>query len=106
MDALVGQETRTASASMRIVWSSRALRDLIEIREYVALDKPRAAEKLAKKIASSAERLTQHPHLGRRGREPEARELLIAGTPYILAYKFQTDRLAILTVLHGARKPT
>ena len=100
----MGEKERIAATRMRIVWTSRALKDLAEIREYVAQDKPVAAEKLAGKILSSVELLAKHPRLGRVGREPETRELLVVGTPYILPYQIHRDQLAILAVLHGARK--
>jgi toxin ParE1/3/4 len=88
---------------MRIVWSRKAIRNLIEIRDYVATDKPEAARRLAERIVTSAEQLAEHPNLGHAGREPETRELIVAGTLYIIPYRIYRGRLAILAVLHGAR---
>jgi plasmid stabilization system protein ParE len=30
--------------------------------------------------------------------------LVIAGTPFLVVYRLEADRTAILTVLHGARR--
>ena len=88
---------------MRIVWSATAIANLVEIRQYVEQDKPEAARRLAKRILQSVDRLAKHPHLGRPGREPETRELIVAGTPYIISYQVHRGRLAILAVLHAAQ---
>jgi toxin ParE1/3/4 len=88
---------------MRIVWSETAIANLIEIRKYIEQDKPEAARRLAQRILASVERLAKHPHLGHPGREPETRELIVAGTPYIIPYRVHRDRLAILAVLHAAQ---
>jgi toxin ParE1/3/4 len=89
---------------MRVVWTETAIANLIEIREYIAQDKPKAARRLAQRIRSYAARLSTHPHLGRAGREPETRELIVGGTPYIICYQVHKERLAILAVIHGARE--
>ena len=89
---------------MRIVWSETAITNLVEIRDYIAQDKPEAARKLAQRILECAERLARHPYLGRAGREPETRELIIGGTPYIVCYRVHKERLAILAVLHSAQE--
>jgi toxin ParE1/3/4 len=88
---------------MRIVWSETAIANLIEIRKYIEQDKPVAARRLAQRILDSAERLAEHTHLGHPGREPETRELIVAGTPYIIVYQIYRSRLSILAVLHAAQ---
>jgi toxin ParE1/3/4 len=88
---------------MRIVWSETAIANLVEIRKYIEQDKPVAASRLAQGILISVERLAEHTHLGHPGREPETRELIVAGTPYIIVYRVYRSRLSILAVLHGAQ---
>ena len=88
---------------MRIVWSATAIANVIAIRQYVEQDKPEAARRLAKRILQSVERLAGDPYLGYPGREPETRELIVAGTPYIISYQVHRGRLAILAVLHAAQ---
>ena len=89
---------------MRIIWSETAIANLIEIRQYIEWDQPAAARRIAQRIITSVELLADHPHLGRPGREPETRELIVAGTPYIIPYRIHRDRLAILAVLHSAQE--
>jgi toxin ParE1/3/4 len=88
---------------MRIVWSQTAISNLIEIRNYIEQDKPVAARQLAERILKSVERIAEHPHLGRAGREPETRELIVAGTPYIIVYRIFRGHLSILAILHAAQ---
>lgn len=103
MVALLGQEARTAAAVMRIIWTETAIANLIEIRHYIEQDQPAAARRLAQRILASVERLAEHSHLGRPGREPDTREFIGSGTPYIIPYRIHRDRLAILAVLHAAQ---
>jgi len=88
---------------VEIVWSALARTRLREIRAYVARDKPEAAERLAIRIVAMVETLRAHPRLGRAGAEPEIRELIIAGTPYIVLYRVQGERVVISTIWHGAQ---
>jgi toxin ParE1/3/4 len=88
---------------MRIVWSETAIANLSEIREYIEQDQPAAARRLARRILTSVERLAKHPQLGRQGREPDTRELVVAGTPYIVPYRVRRSRLEIIAVLHAAQ---
>lgn len=88
---------------MRIIWSETAIANLVNIRQYIEQDNPAAARRLAQRILASVERLAEHPHLGRPGREPDSRELIVAGTPYIVPYRIHRDRIAILAVIHAAQ---
>lgn len=88
---------------MRIIWSATAISNLSQIREYIEQDKPEAARRVPQRILSSVERLAKHPYLGHPGREPGTRELIVAGTPYIIPYRIHRDRLVVLAVLHAAR---
>lgn len=86
-----------------VVWSPLARTRLREIRDYVARDKPEAAERLAIRIVTVIEALRNHPHLGRVGAERGIRELVIGGTPYMVLYRVQGRRVIISTIWHAAR---
>jgi toxin ParE1/3/4 len=70
----------------------------------VALDKPGAAERLAIRIVAVVEALRNHPYLGRVGAEPGVRELVVAGTPYIVLYRVRDPRIVIATIWNGAQR--
>ena len=89
---------------VEIVWSPLALARLQEIRAYVALDKPDAAERLATRIVAVVEALRNHPRLGRAGTESGTRELIIGGTPYVVLYRLRGQRVIISTIWHGAQR--
>jgi addiction module RelE/StbE family toxin len=89
---------------VEIVWSPLARVRLQEIRAYVALDKPQAAERLATRIVALVEALREHPYLGRAGSEPGIRELVIGRTPYSILYRVQGRRVTISTIWHLAQK--
>ena len=89
---------------MRLIWARRAISDLAEIRSYITRDNPPAAPRVAARIRQAVSRLTQHPNLGRPGREPDTRELVVTRTRYIVAYRVQDESVTILAVVHGARR--
>ena len=89
---------------VEIVWSPLARARLQEIRAYIALDKPDAAERMAMRIVAVVEALRNHPHLGRVGAKPGVRELVVGGTPYIVLYHFRGRRITITTIWHGAQR--
>lgn len=89
---------------LEIVWSALARKRLDEIREYVEADKPEAAERLITRLVASVEVLRNFPRLGRPGAQPGLRELVIAGTPYILTYRIRGKRVIVTTIWHGAQR--
>ena len=89
---------------IEIVWSAQARARLQEIRAYVAKDKPEAAARLAVRIVAVVEALRHHPRLGRTGADPNVRELVIGGTPYVVLYRVSAKRVTISTIWHGAQR--
>lgn len=89
---------------MRIRWLLRAVEDLEDIRDYIALDNPFAAQKEVEKILDSVSGLGENPGVGRIGRVSKTREFVIPKSPYIAVYRVMGDVVEILRVLHGARK--
>jgi toxin ParE1/3/4 len=90
---------------MNIVWSPEAIRDLAALRAYIAEDDPAAAQKVVLRIIEIVEQaLPSNPQIGRPGRVPGTRELVIVRTPYIVPYRVRRNVLEILRVYHGARR--
>ena len=88
---------------MRVRWTSNAIADLQSLRIYIEKDKPGAAKKLTLRIISLVEEdLVLQPGMGRPGRKPGTRELMITGTPYLVPYRIEKAHLIVLRVLHGA----
>jgi toxin ParE1/3/4 len=92
------------SGCMRVKWTRRALRALDEITEYIARDRPLAAQRMFERVQEAVISLAAHPDLGRQGRVPGTRELIVAGTPFIIPYRVREDDVEILSVLHAARR--
>ena len=89
---------------MRVKWLQIAERNLDEIGAYIAEDNADAAEHLVIKIIETVTLLADHPAIGRAGRFPGTRELVVADTPYIVIYRVRDTFLEVLRILHGARK--
>ncbi|MEE8393347.1 MAG: type II toxin-antitoxin system RelE/ParE family toxin [Rhodospirillales bacterium] len=89
---------------MKIVWSETAVRDLGEIRAYIAEHNPKAAHGTAMAIIQAANRLADFPASGRMGRIADTRELVIANLPFILPYTVNDGEVVILAAFHEARK--
>jgi len=89
---------------MKIFWSRHAIRHLISLRNYIAKDSEQNAKLVAKHILASIELLQAQPDIGRPGRVPGTRELVIPNTPYIIPYRVRGDRLELIAVFHGHQK--
>ena len=89
---------------MKITWSRRAIGHLTALRDYIAQDKPDAAAEVAAKILDAVERLETFPNLGRPGRLAGTRELIVAGTPYIIPYRIRGNRIELIAVFHGRQR--
>lgn len=90
---------------MKIIWSPEAFDDLAALHAHIAEDAPAAARRTVMRIVNVVEQpLGEHPAIGRPGRVPGTRELVIAGTPYLVPYRVRGNTLQILRVHHGARR--
>jgi toxin ParE1/3/4 len=87
-----------------IVWSPLALARLREIRAYIALENPPAAERLATRIITLAEALKLQPYLGHPSNEPNLRELVIGGTPYVIFYRVRRQQILVTTIHQSAQR--
>jgi toxin ParE1/3/4 len=90
---------------MKIVWSPEAIQDLISLRAYIAEENPAAARRIVLRVLHDVEHLlADNPQMGRPGRVPGTRELVVPRTPYIVPYRVQRATIQILRVFHGARR--
>ena len=88
---------------MKLYWTLEAIADRDAIFDYIEVDNPAAALALDELFSEKAERLTDHPKLGRLGRVDGTRELVVHEN-YILIYDIAGDLVRILRVLHVARR--
>ncbi len=89
---------------MRVRWLRTALANLDAEAEYIAEDNPAAAGRVVLRILRAVDLLKKNPAMGRAGRVVGTRELVVAGTPYIVPYRVRGEALEILRVFHAARK--
>ncbi|HEY1780920.1 MAG TPA: type II toxin-antitoxin system RelE/ParE family toxin [Roseiarcus sp.] len=90
---------------MRLVWSAESAEDLAALRAFIGADSPTAAKRLVRRIAEMVETLLpQNPEIGRPGRAPGTRELVVSQTPFLVAYRVHGETIEILRVLHGAQR--
>ena len=87
-----------------IVWSPRAIHHLTDLRLYIARENPKAANRIAAALLAAVERLAELPNLGRPGRIAGTRELVVSGTPYVIAYRVRGDRIEVVALFHGRQK--
>lgn len=93
-----------AGAVVQIKWLNRALLNLKEEADYIAQDDPQAAARIVVLIENTVGTLADHPGLGRPGRAPGTRELVVPGTNYLVPYRARGERIEILRVFHGRRR--
>jgi addiction module RelE/StbE family toxin len=89
---------------MKIRWTRPASRDIQAIQDYIAQDNLMAARQLTSTIRQRVQQLQDHPEIGRPGRLPGTRELVMTGTPYIAPYRVKDQCVEILALYHGARR--
>jgi len=89
---------------VEVVWTIPALNDLEGILEYIALDKPRAANALAEKVFERVDKLKKYPNSGTKPTE-------LKGTPYrrlvvgpILIYHRQEENIVFIVHICRAER--
>lgn len=90
---------------MRLEWSPLALERAGEIANYIALDKPSAAEVWVEGLFKAVEQLPAHPRSGRKVPElnvERIREIIYGAYRVIYAIDERANKIIILTVRRGS----
>lgn len=89
---------------MEVIRPPASLRQIEDIHDYIAQDNPAAAARMADSLHEAGRGLVMFPQRGRPVVGTMMREIIVR--PYIIRYIVDGDRVLILRVRHGARRPT
>ena len=87
---------------MLIKWTKSALASVDEIAGFIAKDNPTRATSFVLELKDAVTKLQVHPGMGRAGRVPGTRELVLHKN-YIAIYRVRVDDVEILRLHHVAR---
>lgn len=90
---------------MNLVWTEKALNDIVRLHEFLAPLNPSAAAKLIQNLVATAGRLTRFPRLGERLDLYAPREVrrIFAGQ-YEIRYEISANTIFILRLWHGRER--
>lgn len=89
---------------LELIWTNPAFADLGAYLKHIAQDDPEAAVRVSDRVREAADKLRSFPGLGRPGRLPGARELVIPKTQAILVYHVREEVVYIARVLHAKQQ--
>jgi toxin ParE1/3/4 len=89
---------------MRVRWLRTALRNLDDEAAYIATEDPEAARTVVQRVLDAVDALADQPALGRPGRVPGTRELVVRKTRYVVPYRVSGDVVEVLRVFHTSRR--
>ena len=81
-----------------------ALRNLDDEAAYIANDNADAARLVVQRVLDAVAMLAEQPGLGRPGRIPRTRELVVLKSRYIVPYRVRGEVVEILRVFHTSRR--
>lgn len=93
---------------MRIVWTTQARADQVEIYETIAEDNPDAAERVYQQIEERVAMLKENPRLGVRKPEIGSSVRMLVRGVYLIFYEItpegdDVDEVVVVRVVHGQR---
>jgi toxin ParE1/3/4 len=89
---------------VKIEWLPAARKNRESQIAYLTHRNPRAALRMDEAIEAAVTGLSEQPHSGRLGRLGGTRELVVAGTPSMIAYRVEGSAVVILRLMHGAQR--
>ena len=81
-----------------------ALRNLDDEATFIVADDAAAAHLVVKRVLEAVSILAEQLGLGRPGRVPGTRELIVAKTRYIVPYRVRGETVEVLRVFHTSRR--
>ncbi len=89
---------------MKVYWTQNAIEHMVNIYEYIALNSPTYAKRMADKITRRSEQIADHPFSGRKVPEYDAEDIReLIEKPYRIIYRIKPDQIDVVAVIHGAR---
>ena len=86
---------------MKTEWTPSAIEDRNSIYDYIEQHNPQAALDIDQRISDQISILPTHPMMGRSGRIPTTRELIINKTEFIATYQILDQGILVLHILHS-----
>ena len=80
------------------------MRNLDEDASCGAAGEPATAGRVDERVLEAVEQLAEQSGLGRPGRVPGTRELIVSKTRYLVPYRVRGDKVEILRVFHTSRR--
>lgn len=87
-----------------LAWTLAAQNDLDALYDYLVETNPKAARTVVLAILKTTKKLREAPQMGRLGRRPSTRELVIAKTPFLVWYRESDAQIEVLRVIHSRMK--
>ena len=78
---------------MKVIWFKSAILDLTAAKDYITQDNPRAAQQTVQRIKDKVSLLSEQPGIGRPGRVPNTKELVVDRTPLFYRIGFVIIKL-------------
>ncbi len=94
---------------MGIKWTSSAINDIENIREYINKDSEIYSERFIGKIVKAVERLSIFPDMGRKVKETKSdyiREIIFQNYRIIYRIGNKASQITIITIFHCGRDMT
>lgn len=91
---------------MKLRWSMRALKDMAQLRDYIALDSPFYAQQFIGRLAARVESVPDFPQSGRLVPEAERddiREIIYQGYRAIYLLREVQQEIVLIAVVHSSR---
>lgn len=86
---------------MIIRWTPEASSDLVGIVKHIQSEDVEAARWTAVSLRGKIQTLIRFPNQGRRGEEPNTRELVVP--PYVVVYRLNHNAIELLRIWHGSQ---
>ena len=89
---------------MKIRLLKTAGRDLREIRSYIVVDNPAAADRVGQQLVRAISLIGERPMIGKSVPDESIREWSVPNLPYVIPYRISGDTIEIIRIWHTSRQ--
>ena len=85
---------------MQVKWLRKAALNLEDAHDHLAKENSRVAQEFVLEVYRLVHLLVDQPAMGRPGRVPGTRELVLQPYPFLIPYRVKGEEIQILRVFH------